>query len=626
MGPKILKVLPDVFFVRSTEGVWVRNSTGSFFIKGAQSYDLVRGLFSQMDGTRTLDEVSHGLPPERRSALYDRLVGPLLRNGFLSEVRAPSEPTPAWIEEKYQDHIAFLEHYVEQPVERFLQLRSRRIVCLGLGLLLRAQIVSLAELGFARVRVVAADSDDDAALLGEMVGAAARADERTEWTLEFAPVGSSLRGLFDFSAEPPVDAVLIATDGAGVAEIVEALAGVGEGGPVAGVITSAGGLLLASPLLPDKDWCWECLYRAVVSDTPIAPAPAPAALAAFQLGQRLFCRFAGQPVPEDRRLTSVDCRTLDIRSHTPRRHPGCGRHGDGETRPRRLSFLERDEALVRPDIPTSHDAEESTSAQNSIIESIQTWTDRLTGPFLSVDEEDLAQLPLSASRSRVRAPGSLPLSSLTQTFECQALTPREARNQVVLWALEWLAAETARGGELQDAAFGVGWSMGEAVYRAWAALPLPLPGTARAASGRQVKPGQLAQSATRAFLLKELGDRGLDDISISLDAVSGGRAAATLMNDGGVAGRGVGVDEEQAIDHALTDALARLCPMAARSLRFTAYPAPPGVRWGEVAGRIAAGIAEHWTLLDAGHLLPFLDDRACAVALTPKAARPEGGA
>src|ERR1044071_9568226 len=159
LGSTTLKVRPDVFFVRSEDGVWVRNNAGSFFIKGRGSYELVRSLLLKLDGTRTVDEIFAGLVSEQRAALYARLVDQLLRSGFFFEYRQPSEPVPAWIESRYQEHLAFLEQYVDQPVERLLQVRSQPVVCAGSGILLRAVTVALAELGFARVQVLAADDD-----------------------------------------------------------------------------------------------------------------------------------------------------------------------------------------------------------------------------------------------------------------------------------------------------------------------------------------------------------------------------------------------------------------------------------------------------------------------------------
>jgi hypothetical protein len=627
IGSKTLKVLPDVFFVRSDDGVWLRNSIGSFYVKGAQAYDLVRTLLSQLDGTRTLDEVCKEFTPERRPALYQRLLYPLMSNGFLLEVQAVAEAVPAWVSERYQEHIAFLERYVDQPVKRLLEVRSRQIICLGSGLILRAITVALADLGFARVRVLAADNETDLALLGNIVAQAGRLDEDSEWILKSLPPAISLQDMLHESAGTSADAILLGVAAMAPAEIADALEILGENGPAVGIVAPAGGLLLASPLLPDKNWCWECLYRSVVSDSPADPAPPSAALAGFQVVQRLFCRLAGDPVPEDRQLTTVDCHSLNVQVHTPRQHPSCTRHEDGGIQSEiGISLLEQDDTLVRPDVPTSRDSEESMALQNTIIKTIASWTDRQTGPFLVVDEEDLEQLPLSASRCKMRGPNSRPWASDVQTFECRALAPREARNQSVLWALEWLAAEIkGQKGGLQGSVVGAGWSTAEAIYRAWATLSSRNLAGRGATIGNEVDLRRLPQSPARNFLWDSLKNRGYGDVEIRLDESPNRLLIAQVRNNEGESiGCGVGINPEHAVDHALADVLARISSTRSNGFRFTAYPSPPATRWTEVLRWMAAKMANRYTVVDVTHWLRFLAGQAHIVVIAPAAAQPAG--
>jgi len=264
------------------------------------------------------------------------------------------------------------------------------------------------------------------------------------------------------------------------------------------------------------------------------------------------------------------------------------------------------------------------TAQNRIIESIEMWTDRLTGPFLSVDEEDLAQLPLSASRCRAQAPGSLPLRPQIRTFECRAIAPREARNQVVLWAAEWLAGEAGRrSGDLPDAAFGAGWSKGEAIHRAWLADSLRrFKHSVTDDHKLRIRPP--SQSSVRTFLSEALSAFDRDDIYISLGEAPTGPVIARAIRHDETIGWGAGIDEELAIDHALADALAKLSAVASSEFMFVAYPNPSAGRWTETLRRMSPRIHEHYALIDAGHLLPFINDRAHVVALVMKLV-PHGG-
>jgi hypothetical protein len=626
LGSTTLKVRPDVFFVRSEDGVWLRNNVGSFFVKGRQSYELVRSLLLKLDGIRTVDDIFRDVDSAQRAALYKRLLEPLMRSGFLFEFRQPSNPVPPWIESRYQEHLAFLEQYVDQPVERLLQVRSQQVVCVGSGILLRAVTVALAELGFGRVHVLAADEDSTS--LQEVVEEVMRVDERAEWTLALHPVMASPGELLHASAEMlPAAGIVLATADTDYAAIGTTVANLRRSGSTVAVVAPAGGVVIASPLMTSEEWCWECLYRSVVSDQSVAPAPASAALAAFQIVQRLFCRFAGPPVPEDRYYTTIDCRTLSVQAHAPRQHEACLKHGYATLRPLIFDALEIEPAPIRPDVPASHDADELIAAQDRIVESSNELTDRVTGPFLSIGEEDLTQLPLSASQCRIRGPYSLPGATEIQTIECRAIAPREARNQVVLLALEWLASVIAqrRAKHAGLVAIGAGWSPGEAIYRAWAGASLRRLQSGSTCPGRCVEAKQLPVSPARAFLLDTLAEHGCGQIEVRLDALPTGLIGARVVAGGETLSQGVGIDELHAGDHALADAISKLNIPPTGDLLGTAYPAPPLASWREILQGINDRASEHYSVLEIRDLLPFLAGRAWIVGLA-QATPPEGGA
>jgi hypothetical protein len=613
-GSKRLKVRPDVFFVRSEEGTWLRNSAGSFFLKGARSYEILRSLLLEFDGTQTVNDACGNLQLEQRAALETKLLYPLVRRGFLFEVPQPTS-VHAWIEARYCEHIAFLENYIDRPVERLLEVRSRHVVCAGSGILLRAAAVALADLGFASVHVVSADRGPDAALLSDIVAAAAEEGEGNRWTFA-ARQAASLGDLISATAEDFADGVILASGSSDFREIAETVQTAGCRVRAVGVITVAGGFVLASPLLTGESWCWECLHRSILSESAAMPAPPSASLAAFQLIQRLFCHFAGPPVPEDMHLTSVDCRTLNVRTHAPRRHAACPRHPLTQTRVW-IPEGHFDDGIVRPDIPTSRDADELTAAQNLIIQTIAGWTDRVTGPFLSVDEDDLPQYPLSASRCRVRAPSSLPEAVETMTFECRAISPREARNQVVLQGLEWLAETTAKmiQEHVQYVAYGAGWSLAEAVYRALASLALRHLVDRMTAGPRAHKAAILPESSLLKFLLNTLSDAGRSDIEIWIDETEVGLSEARVVFHGDHLGVGVGADDAHAISNALADAVARCTVPGCEATARTACLAPSTRRWPELLSEIRARAHQHYQMVDAVHLLPFLGKCARIVAL-----------
>ena len=622
LGSTTLKVRPDVFFVRSEDGVWLRNNVGSFFVKGRGSYELVRSLLLKLDGTRTVDDIFAGLVSEKRAALYEKILKPLMSSGFIYEFHQPSSPVPAWIESRYQEHLAFLEQYVDQPVERLLHVRSQPIVCIVSGMLLRAVTVALAELGFARVQVLAADGDST--LIKEVVAGVAREDERAEWELELHPATTPLDELLSApSGISTAAGIVLATDSTNYEAIATAVANLHQRDATVAVMVRLGELLVASPLMRNDDSCWECLYRSVISGQSVSPAPAPAALAAFQIVQRLFCRFAGPPVPEDRYYTTVDCRTLAVQAHQPARHEACLKHGAATFQPLRLDAVEMEQAPIRPDVPASHDPDDLVAAQDRIVECSNELTDRVTGPFLAIGEEDLTQLPLSASLCRMRGPNNLAASPDVKSFECRALAPREARNQVVLFALEWLAGEIAqrRAANAGLIAIGAGWSSGEAIYRALAAASV---NRLQGSESERLAATQLPPTPSRTFLLDQLAQRVRGEIEFTFNTLPTGFIGAGVVVNGETVASGAGIDQLHAADHALTDAVSRLSIPSTCDFLSTAYPAPALSNWREILSRINDRATEHYSVLETRDLLPFLAGRAWIVGLASKP--PEGGA
>jgi hypothetical protein len=219
----------------------------------------------------------------------------------------------------------------------------------------------------------------------------------------------------------------------------------------------------------------------------------------------------------------------------------------------------------------------------------------------------------------------LPGSTDIKSFECRAFAPREARNQVVLLALEWIARVIAqrRAEHAGLVAIGAGWSPGEAIYRAWAAASL-----CRLQSGSEsdrLAATQLPPSPARTFLLDRLAEHARGQIEVRLNALTTGLFAASVVANGETLGSGVGIDELHAADHALTDAVSRLSVPSKCDLLGTAYPAPSLTGWREVLSRINDRATEHYSVLETRDLLPFLAGRAWIVGLA-QATPPEGGA
>ncbi|HEX4703844.1 MAG TPA: hypothetical protein VH352_17065, partial [Pseudonocardiaceae bacterium] len=172
------RVRADAFYVRHGDGVWLRNNAGSFSIQGAGAYQLVDTLFANLDGTRTIDELTDGLPGPARSSVV-RLVATLERNGFVKLAEYPAEPVPDWLRDRYPAHVAFLEHHADRPVTRMTRVRSQQVVCAGDGVALRAMLGALGEFGVAKVLVITTEAGADA--VADVVARARTRDPELRW-------------------------------------------------------------------------------------------------------------------------------------------------------------------------------------------------------------------------------------------------------------------------------------------------------------------------------------------------------------------------------------------------------------------------------------------------------------
>jgi hypothetical protein len=612
---RVLRIRPDAFFVRHADGVWLRNNQGSCSIAGAGAYELVSAVFGLLDGERTVDEICARFRGSAGDAAR-RLVVMLGRNGFVKEVQEPSEPVAAWMSELYPEHLAFLEYWSSSPVARLRELRSHAVACLGGGHLLTALAGALGDLGVARADLFTSDAD----AIREVAAAATARDGGLRWTV--TQTGAE-RGLDLLVEEPRIRearCVLIATESEDYRSLAAAQLRARERGQVVGVLGRAGARIVATPLAgDDEQCCWECLWRSVVSPRAhdACTASTPAALGAFQLAQRVFCRLAGVGDAEDRGVTSVDLMTPTVRSHTPRRHPLCGRH-DGASSPTRARPAGSE--LVRPNVPSPLDSDDVVAAQDRIVSAISSWTDPVTGPLLAVAEGDRPQLPLSASTCTVRTPASTAGDPGTRLFECLALAPREARNQVVLLALEWLAGETARlrHDAPRPAVYGAGWSPAEARYRALAHLLCAAAQDPSRVSSQPGRSGDGRCGDVREFLAGVLRDRGHGWRCTAVETLPTRFVRVGVQIEDRSTWAGVGVDRDHAIDHALLRAVASLTAGAETRHVGVAHVLPTARHWTEAVAPLIDG---NRVVTDAGDLLGFLAGHAHLVALTPAGRR-----
>lgn len=583
-------VRADAFFVRHDDGVWLRNDHGSFSIRGAGAYDLVETLFAHLDGERTVADLCAGLPtgPSRS---VTRLVDALAGNGFLKRIEHPVEHPPDWMRERYPVHLAFLDHHADRPVSRMTRVLTRPVLCGGSGVALRALLGALAEFGIARVQVVSGDPEAPAVVAGLL-----ERDPHLAWTVDAAD-------LAEVAEFPPADEVVLAADDADPAVFADLQWRLRATGRPVAVLGRCAGFVVATAPPAGVGWCWECVHRSVAA-TPagdadgLAPAATPATLAALHVAQHVFARLAEVDLDGAGLVTSVEPLAPVVRTHTGRRHPMCRRHGPATT-----AVVERVEP-VRPDIPAAQDPAGLIAVSDRIVTATRGWTDPVVGPLLVLGEGGADQLPLSASTCLVADPAE----RTSRLVLCRAVSPREARNQVVLAALEWLATRLGEHGVgPATAVWGAGWSPAEAWYRAVAAASLALP-----PASLHWRPAATGDRTVHAFLADTLAAEGRAWQSTAMEQLPTGMHRARVRTADFEVTAGVGVDAEHAVGNALLRAVAG-CDDS------VAHLAPPVATWPEAVTAVRAQ-GRPCEPVDLSHLLPFLGAAACLAAIPGGAA------
>jgi hypothetical protein len=619
-------VRADAFYVRHDTGVWLRNTEGSLSMTGAGAYDLVHSLFSQFDRGLTVEEICADLPSGTVGAIR-RLVGILARSGFIRAVTHGPEEVPGWAQELYPEHLAYLDYHADRPVARLLRVRSRTVAVLGSGVALRSVVGALGDFGVAGLFVVTTDAD--AAALMDVVAAATARDPGLRWRTRAAGHALDLRAAGELPEIGTANQVMLAMDWGDPGELGEVQRLLQARGRAVGVVGRCGdfvvGMPPSAPPGADGTACWECIYRCIAAHAAgesggLEPATGPATIAALHVVQHTFALLADVEPDRGGAVAVVEPLVPTVRMHTPRRHPCCRQHAP---LPRPLDRPVAVPAnagapapgatragmdLVRPDIPASGDPAEIVSAQDRIVAVTTAWIDRLAGPLLALGEGKADQLPLASSDCQVADPDSTADRPLTRLFTCHAISPREARNQVVLLALEWLAGHTARrvGAGLERYAFGAGWSPAEACYRAWRAAALAQP--AEPLDWRRSSGGAADDGAgdLRGFLVRTLTGRGRPWRAVAVDPQPSGFVRAFVCTGEGVVTAGAGIDRRHAVDDALLCAAAGAVAEGAAA----AHLAPPRPTWTAAAATVSgAGV------LDASCLVPFAAGEACVMAV-----------
>lgn len=649
-SPECYKIRADAFFVATNDGVWLRNNQGSFSIKGRASYTLIQFLFVQLDGQQTVDEICAKLDPKKRQVIT-QLIATLEQRKFLKRVVLPPEDVPPWTEQLYADQLHFIDQYTDRPFASFMQLRRQQILCVGQGRSLTALLIALLEVGAGSVKICQTTAvSEERAMLAQIIEAATQRDplqqlELVDLPFDQADVAQTL------SQAGPADCVLFAADTGDLGFTQHLGAAAAAQGAVFGVISPINDLLVVSPLFaPDSKVCWECLYRSInasqtADEQPGPVSPTATTMAGQQMIHSLLCYYVNIPWDASDKCSIINSETLGLRTHTVTQHPACRSHPSISYQPIQISSIE--DSIVRPDLPSPEESAELLDIQDDIVAHIGAWTDERVGPFLSVGEQDLDQVPLSASSSRISIPQSTTRQSATHTIVLQGISARETRNQVALLGLEWLThnvlclngtttlesatsqpalidigktvVTTGIDGTPRSVNIGAGWSVGEAQYRALSNLSQDwLIRQGRKPQGGHIPLSSFQDERIGAYVCKLLTHCNISEPEVSVELVPTGLFVSTAALPSGVRGYGTGVTEIQAGINALLNLIVMQNvqqvheQQATYSVQLTLGLQSWQSALARAEARCQAGSFSWWNI---SQMLQFAADRVSIVAL-----------
>jgi len=414
---------PDAYYAEVEGGVYFLSHQGETFIAGASVHQWLDRLAPLLDGTRTLVQLTDGLPAER-VAFVTRLVETLIGRGLVRAV-GPAEPDTLTAAERdeHSGELSFIGYFRDSAGRVFEDFRDTPVLVIGSGALVAETARACAAAGLRKVNAVTVGQVD---------------------ALETAltPLVSAAQLVLHVADRPePERAVLL-----------ERLCAAARA-ELAQVMPAAGGIWWQPAA---RTGGWSSAWRRhtalagggpvdVPVDVPVDATVDPVAIrvAASQAAHDVFRLRTGLRADARPRLVVLDPVSLGNTTHPLAPHPfDLPAAVTDETR-----FVDRMIALAAA--PALSETEFSRLAAE--------FMDSTVGLFAEIDEGDLAQLPLHVTATTVSDPVGLLGSAPRPVATGAGLTFEQARYRAALAALACVGSLTVDPRLLRNEA-GCPWS------------------------------------------------------------------------------------------------------------------------------------------------------------------------
>jgi putative thiazole-containing bacteriocin maturation protein len=393
------KLRSDTLYVPTGDGVYLLNNRGSLTLRGQRLYDWLERLHPYLDGRRTLDELVAGVPPDHSRMVLD-LVTLLAGRGFVKDTTDDESHTlAAWEEDTYAQEIAFIDYFCDSPGRRFEAFRNASVLVVGSGLAYVAMLRVLLQLGTRTLHGHnTGEAETPGAWLDDVVAAAGSRDpDQTVVAEPELPADLSRFGAVVYASDRAAPARAHAVDAACAAAGVPCghLVVVGDDAWIGPVVP------VGAPARWSDAWWRRARNHDIRLDSSLTDflAVPTASIAAGHLGFEVFKHLAGIPDVE----LAGSIRRLDLATLAASTHPIQPAIRPGGSGPARPDGAGQTEAAFRERLAEARRVEVSESDFSTAV---RDCVDPEVGLLLTVDEDDLVQLPLRVARAGLVMPGS----------------------------------------------------------------------------------------------------------------------------------------------------------------------------------------------------------------------------